>query len=272
MNKIILQILAIVASAYFIISYFSVEKNSSNEKLENKQPHITLSDALKKEVVTTNKNGKKTDPNITPDIISEPTIDQLIAEASLVQQQEIVDWFIARGYLGLDKPSDSDPRYLILSDYNTYSAETLIELAKSGDAYANLIISTKLVIADKYEAAIPYLYEDSINGYSSSMYKLGHAYLLKFQMPETFPADKSALLESLAWAEAAQLRGDPYGESADRYIDHEREEYRITENEYNEILTRAQNIYNEIQEKRLNRGKGLFDNSTPELLIMANSF
>ncbi len=271
MNKIILQFLAIVASAYFIISYFSVEKKSSYEKLEKKQPHIILSDTLKNEVVTT-KNEEKTDSNITPDIISEPTIDQLIAEASLVQQQEIVDWTIARGYIEHDNPGESDPRFKRDSDYNTYSAETLIELAKSGDAYANLIISTQLVKADKYEAAIPYLYEDSINGYSSSMYKLGTAYFIKFLARETFPDDKPALVESLAWAEAAKLRGDPIGDSANRYLDHEREEFIISENEYNEILTRAQNIYNEIQEKRLNRGKGLFDNSAPELVIMANSF
>ncbi len=266
MKKNSLQIIAIVASAYLIISYFSVGK-ISYAKLEKKQPHIILSDTLKKEEVTT-KNEEKTDPNNTPDIIYEPTIEtinQLYDESSLEQRREVIDWTIARGYIGIDNPEDGELPF-IDSDYNRYSLETLIELAKNGDAYANLMIGKILVSTNKNEAAIPYLYEDSINGYTSSMFELGDVYYHKFTQSETFPIDNSYLLESLAWYEAAHLMGDPTFIETDSHINHENEEFRISENDYTEIHTRAKNIYNEIQEKRLDRGMEPFDNSTPELL------
>ncbi len=232
----------------------------SNEKLEKKQPHITPSTALKKEAATTNE--KKTDTNNTPDIIFEPTADQVLNDATPEEQYEVQDWMIARGYI-----SDLE------SDYSTYSAKTLKELADAGDAYANLVISTKLLQANKDELAMPYLYEDSINGYTNSMRELGHIYKMKFTRSFNIDnsTDNSNLLEGLAWYEVARLRGDPFGEGADRFINHEKEPFRITENEYNEIQTRAQNIYSELQEKRTDRELGLFDDSTPEILINAFS-
>jgi hypothetical protein len=174
------------------------------------------------------------------------------------QAAVVKSWMEARGHYGPDDGS--------LNEYKAYDLETLERLADAGDLKAMVALSwlylspEQLVHPDsliKYERI---LHKAALYGSTEALGSLSmHTAKLE---PGTREVKRENLLEAFAWAHVGTLRGDMYP-SENAMSDARIHDFEFTDAAIAQIKSRAHEIYNQLEQERIEMGLGKFDNSRP---------
>jgi biopolymer transport protein ExbD len=167
----------------------------------------------------------------------------------------IAKWRSERGYAVLLGSSRAE-------DYRSYDIETLKRLADGSDGFAVDELAKRAIVNGR-EAVESVLKNAAIKGSVESLYLAGNYAHVFSQRLESVDARRAGTLDALTWFSVAALRGDRsfnlerssgiLSELADPLSDQDRESIR----------SRAQEIYNDLQQQRTAMGLGDFDNSVP---------
>lgn len=155
-----------------------------------------------------------------------------------------------------------------LEAYRRYGVETLEELAAGGDMKAMMVLS-ELYVTEPYvvdyglEAALSMLRQAAVHGSSEALGRYASGYRSLYSQDIGTQSMRPQLLESLAWQQVADLRGDALPNSTVKIVIKAAgvEEPTLAEKDW--IQERAKEIYNELLSERLDRGLGDFDNDVP---------
>lgn len=171
------------------------------------------------------------------------------------EQAEVNDWYVQHG-----RHSNND-------EYDSYDQVTLEKLAATGDmramhALARVYVDTAHLHLPEYgfDAAINQLWNATVHGSTQAFTDIAIDIDVRVYDHEKDEVKKRAAgLEELALYKVQELRGDRMASNS--YVE-KRVNPSSTEQQF--INARAQQIYNELQEKRRALGLGDFDNSVPD--------
>ena len=175
------------------------------------------------------------------------------AEVAIVKK-----WSESRGRYGPDDES--------LKEYATYNLETLEKLAEAGDLKAMTALSWLYLSNERYGR------EDALEKHENNLYRAalyGSTYALaqystlaERSEPGTGAIKYENLIESLAWAQLAAMRGDLWP-SHNSLIRAEIHKFEFTNEAVVQIKQRAHELYGQLERQRIEMGLGEFDNSRP---------
>jgi hypothetical protein len=253
---LILLAVAVVFLKYqpSILSSPPVENSIFNQ--ENPTDSRVTLDQSKQNTATSAIDNK----SITGDSsISIPNpMDQLTTVAGTPADRELyAKWQLERGY-----PDGTNT-------YSNYDEGTLTKLADSGDiqamhALADLYIDENHLEKYGFKAATEIYNRAAIYGSTNALL---HLAIMKSSglvtIDESDPLHRQNALEILSLLNVAALRGDrmpniSFGDSI------RKKDIVITEDDEKYIQARSQEIYNELQQKRIELGLSSFDNSVPD--------
>lgn len=164
-------------------------------------------------------------------------------------------WFASRGNYGFYGPEEQD-------DYKSYDNATLYRLSDEGDIHAMHILSDR---AETIDDSQKILQRAAVYGSTEALAQLATIEKIKKMKGDKSAEEKKAVvLESLAYYEAAEIRGDwwPKIQMGDILI--KQEGIEMTQSDRDYISRRGKEIYEELQQGRYSLGLGEFDNSTPD--------
>ncbi|WP_323814128.1 hypothetical protein [Cellvibrio sp. NN19] len=173
-------------------------------------------------------------------------------------REKIIGWFESRGIYSFRGPDEKN-------DYQNYDLATLQTLSAQGDIRAMHLLAKK---ADNIAASNGILLNAAIHGSTGALSEIGLSLETEFDVRNKSAEDrKPYVMESLAYYEAAQLRGDWWGNIS--YSDSLLNRYPmdLTDFDKSQIQKRAQEIYDDLQQRRTQLGLGDFDNSVPDEVI-----
>lgn len=171
---------------------------------------------------------------------------------------KIIEWFESHGVYGFRGPDEQ-------SDYQNYDLETLKKLGDSGDIRALHMLAGK---AESIGESNAILFSAAIHGSTGALSQIALSLETEFDIRnKSVEERKPYIMESLAYYDAAQLRGDWWGniQGKDSLLKRYPTEFLDVEKAY--IQNRAQEIYDDLQQKRTQMGLGDFDNSVPDEVI-----
>ncbi len=253
--KSIIKNLLIILTVYLVFKALLVlyvqYKEHKSIPLQIVQPAtITHVDAVD------NLQRSTQEPTATTSIVNAD--DQTVTLAP-AEAREASDWLTFKGYLSLDQR-----RY-----YESYDEKTLVALANNGDLIAILgLVDRYLKMPNvPVDKVIFYLNEATIRGSTTAIEGLAILSSNNYQSADS-PEDKqNSAIENLALIKTMALRGDQMlsNNATERYITQVTQMYdnsfRVTPELQIKIDRRAQEIYDDFQSKRRDRGLGDFDNS-----------
>lgn len=152
-----------------------------------------------------------------------------------------------------------------LKDYAGYDLETLKSLVENGDIKA-MIALARLYVSEQYSGdygvkySMPLLKVAAIHGSSYAM----ELYAIQYESEHFVNGtnDRSVLLETLSWNNAAALRGDVYPNNS-ATLDLRRKNIQLRSEELQAIRNRSEQIYQQLLSERKGMGLGDFDDSVP---------
>jgi hypothetical protein len=183
-----------------------------------------------------------------------------------VSRAEISEWFAKRGsFTFLDGYPYDNQGKPIPTAYDNYNIDTLKKLGDDGDLRA----LDKLVRSSKNADESKQLLEKAaIFGSTQALAELGvMANTIYLSPNKTIEEKKAIMIESLAYYEAAQIRGDWTANMDFGRILQKQQQIDLTEADKAEIQERAKVIYDDLQTKRTAMGLGDFDNSIPDSVM-----
>lgn len=172
---------------------------------------------------------------------------------------EVSDWYIKHG------------RHSASDDYDSYDQTTLEKLAVAGDmramhALARMYADPQHLHLPEYgfDAAIAQLWNAAAHGSTQAFTDLATYHeVLFYNHEKNNEAKKNAGLEAMALYKAQELRGDRWPILSSSWMTLQNE-INPTSTEQQLVNSRAQQLYDELQEKRRALGLGNFDNSVPD--------
>lgn len=203
-------------------------------------------------------------PVIRPGVSTDPTSEQPSSQSDSAPESGPFDelttrrWHDSRGY-----PTAND-------GYNAYDAETIFALAEQGDVLAMQRASSMLILLKKdYSEGYSMLMNAAARGSTFSLTLLGN----HFRDGGIPVGDGDHVLESLPYYIAAGLRGDVRQANEQIAITtgkggllaritgtaHPRRD--LKPHEIDDVCSRGQEIYNQIQNRRIELGLSGFDNT-----------
>jgi hypothetical protein len=219
--------------------------------------------SIRRNVSIANKAKQSEDSNL-PDVQSTikaqysslyqwPTVS-----GSPANREEMDQWSYARGFTSRLAGKEEE--------YKTYSLETLKTLANGGDIHAMEILAKN---AESTEQQMALLEKAAVNGSISALLSMGIRVKGSGALAEhegvLTPLEKRNLqLESMAYYEVIGLRGDEEMSQSGKRLITNIEKVAFTPAEQQQIKTRAQTIFKELQHQRTELGLGEFDNSVPD--------
>lgn len=178
------------------------------------------------------------------------------AAAQLTNEEklEAEAWFSKKGQVGK-----------VNSEYLAYSAETLEKLVKNGDVDAIVPLGFEYLRRSGPEAAYQFYLEMAARGYTHVFSQIGNLEAsYKYEKASSAEEQSLAAMEVLAAYNVAKLRGDRWPNIADASFFVRRNKIELSEQDKRKIEVRSQEIYDQVQQKRVELGLGQFDNSVPE--------
>ena len=171
---------------------------------------------------------------------------------------KIIEWFESRGVYGFRGPDEQN-------DYKNYDVETLRKLSLSGDVRAMHVLADK---AETIAESNGILFNAAIHGSTGALSQIALSLETEFDLVnKSVEERKPYVMESLAYYEAAQLRGDWWGNILAGESLLKRYPTDLSALDKSEIQKRAQEIYDDLQQRRTQMGLGNFDNSVPDEVI-----
>jgi hypothetical protein len=170
---------------------------------------------------------------------------------------EINAWLSARGYR---------PNFTDIDEYASYDKATVEQLAQNGDIRAMQRLGDLLLGVDAGFAKSKSAFTDAaVHGSTAAMEAIGTVLeSFVYSNAKTVLEKREAVLDVLAWYNAAALRGDrlPISESAGSFI--RINKIGLSDQDRVEIQARSQKIYDDLLQKRRALGLGEFDNTVPD--------
>jgi hypothetical protein len=171
---------------------------------------------------------------------------------------KIIDWFESRGVYGFHGPDEKN-------DYQNYDVETLKKLSDAGDIRAMHLLAEK---ADTIAESNGILYNAAIYGSTGALSRIALSIEVEFDIEhKTTEERKPYIIESLAYYEAAQIRGDWWGKIQGGESLLQRYPTDLSTDDKLNIQKRGQDIYDTLQQRRAQMDLGEFDNSVPDEVI-----
>ncbi|WP_237057311.1 hypothetical protein [Microbulbifer sediminum] len=170
------------------------------------------------------------------------------------KQRVFREWMFQRGFY-----SSAD-----LQGYATYDLATLQQLAAGGDLLANTVLYSRYVKDGQVDRAHETAYNGAVLGSLQNLRHLAGPHLDRARefRGTNGPAAEREVLDVLTWYQVAMMRGDQRAlRDGLRVI----EEYglELDDGELRVLEGRAAAIYAGLENARLERGLGPFDNSAP---------
>lgn len=199
-----------------------------------------------------------------------PSENGVVKPSSVEEKIIFNNWHAARGkFVYIDGPGRDEYGNKIPDAYETYDNETLRQLGNTGDLRA------LHELADRSETIAEHnviLEKAAVFGSTQALDKLGLMTELTASLSDKTPEEKKPIvIESMAYYEAAVLRGDWEGKLTFGRSLLGKHPVDLTDEDYNTIQKRSQEIYNNIQAKRYELGLGDFDNSIPDSVMESYS-
>ncbi len=150
------------------------------------------------------------------------------------------------------------------SDYESYDLPTLKALADGGDVKALLALGDKILHEGDIKNASIYYEQAAVRGATSAINNLG--IFVEPNTLDTFATEaekNKAYYETLAYYKVLYMRGDRW--VAQGNVDYlvDRRQLHLTAEDNEAITKRAQEIYDDLQARRIALGLGEFDNTVP---------
>lgn len=166
---------------------------------------------------------------------------------------ELNKWYEARGWFETMGGEMAD-------DYKSYSREALLQLADAGDIRALQLLALR-ASATEYK---PLLDKAAIQGSIFALKMQANSILAHSGITaSSAEADKRRVLfDAAAYGEVAKIRGDlmTTGSSDIAYLE-ETYHFNFSKEDRGIILARSQEIYADLEARRISLGLGAFDNS-----------
>lgn len=176
---------------------------------------------------------------------------------SAADAAEIKNWFAQRGnfsFMGDEK----------LNDYATYDDATLNQLGDAGDLRALHTLADRSKNIKDFKST---LYKASVWGSTEALIRMGAISEADDLDSMSAESRKQMIIDALSYYDAAQLRGDWWGNIVRGQSLLTRYSHDLTQHDKSIIQSNAKKIYADIQRERNELGLGEFDNSVPESVI-----
>lgn len=247
-----LMLILLITTGLIILFFLTHERNHTDA--QNKESQNAPVNKKIIEISSVSNLEKQNNSNLVAEkkINAHPQWKPLGDEASAAK---VRNWFATRGTYSFYGPEHQD-------DYQNYDRETLEKLSNSGDIHAMHILSDRSSTVDESKSILD---RAAVYGSTEALAQIGAINEIKNKIHQKTPEErKPIILESLAYYEAAQMRGDWWvkiqrGESLlSRYPT------EITQKDSAYIQNRGKEIYENLQKQRTELGLGEFDNSVPD--------
>ncbi|MDZ4286010.1 MAG: hypothetical protein U1A23_03720 [Candidatus Sungbacteria bacterium] len=176
---------------------------------------------------------------------------------SAADTAEIKNWFAQRGnfsFMGDEK----------LNDYATYDDATLNQLGDAGDLRALHTLADRSKNINDFKST---LYKASVWGSTEALIRMGAISEADDLDSMSAESRKQMIIDALSYYDAAQLRGDWWGNIVRGESLLKRYSHDLSQYDKSAIQSNAKKIYADIQRERNALGLGEFDNSIPESVI-----
>jgi len=245
------MIATVVAAIVFVAAAFY------SKKLLPTNPAVTAStekvDGALLPTVSVNSQGSSTGAsNLASSIESPPALKPMTkAEIDIANNWKLVQW----GYI-YEAPNDG---------YATYDQQTLEKLARSGDVRAIQALAKLLDAQYKFSEAENLYKRAAVIGSTYALAELSRTAAGASIGDESLDVKKTHVLESMAYAKVAAMRGDSFRYFTDMSVPTATNPTQIllTQDDYASVQPLAQKIYDDLQKQRSELGLGAFDNSVP---------
>lgn len=254
-NKLIFLSAILILLLFFLINSFmpTLFATSEVDQKKNSLGEVIISKKNNAEIVLAEGEQKKLP--IEKPIETKEGWSPMGDEAS---KAKIIAWFESRGVYYFRGPEEQD-------DYKNYDVETLKKLSISGDVRAMHTLADK---AESIAESNGILFNAAIHGSTGALMRIGSSLETEFDIENKSVEERRPyIVESLAYYEAAQLRGDWWGNISDRDSLLKRYPIDLSAVDKSHIQKRAQEIYDDLQQRRTQMGLGDFDNSVPDEVI-----
>lgn len=241
----VLLLLMVVVIGFYLLT--------SNNQFDDRMSSVSSSNKLKNEMLVESDSNSN--------IGSFPLQQKLMGDEK--SRSEIRSWFASRGAMGfLGKNSQYD--------YAGLDRSTLEKMLNDGNINALFsLIYSKDFILSRHET-FEYIEKAALFGSTDALlqasiysetYAIGSGQNLTREEREKF------IIDAIAYLHTAELRGDwwPSIQSKSRLL--KTFNSFITEELMLKIDIRGNEIYNNLEQKRISQGLGAFDNSVPESVI-----
>lgn len=236
-------LLAIVVVWY--VNTFNLTSNPANQ--------TTLTDSIEvHRPVVEQVTAKQTIPESSVDTLAVPA-EEKVQEFATVD--EVLSWQAARGWYDTSNET--------ADDYKTYSEEVLKQLADNGDLKA-LHLLARWAPLDESRALLT---KAAIHGSTFALFGLSNRVDTGGELVEKkIPEDKRRpiLIEAAAYIHVAAMRGDLKSAKFQGISSLESiYDMKLTDQDIEQVKSRAQEIYDSLESERIALGLGKFDNSIP---------
>lgn len=242
-------IVAIILFAFVValLSYFY----TTNVSTEN-----TYKTAVEQTVIETQNTNQSNLVNQQKDPANQ-AIEKWNPMGSPADTAEIKDWFAQRGnfsFMGDIK----------LGDYTTYDDSVLAQLGENGDLRALHVLADRAKNIKEFRSI---LQTAAVFGSTEALVRLGAINEAEDLGNMKSEERKEKIIQALSYYDAAQLRGDWWGNIVRGQNLQKRYSHELNEQDKIIIQENAKAIYDQAQSERHTRGLGNFDNEVPDSVI-----
>jgi len=238
-------ILLLVFTSYYLSQ---LENKTSNGKAADKH-EVSATKAIQPRNTQTNP-------------ISPP--NKNTSSQSDVPEMAVKNWLHSRGYVDMEVINGKLQE--IPTDYNSYSEPTLKSLADSDDPIAQMYYSDRQLTKQNYLDAEKYARAALINGLSKPIKNLVSVEIHKLGVARSNSSSAEAkehYKKAMAWFEVASIRNDKFMTQMKQSYEVYSKDLELTPADQAQIKKLAEEMYKSLEDERINKGLGSFDNSLP---------
>jgi hypothetical protein len=249
---------ALAIGAYLMLPHAETSGSGSTvqEDLVSDVTTKSIQEGAQTRALVTSKNNTqidRQDSSIASQVSKVVSNEPVTLAGNPAQAAVVKNWMEARGHYGPDDDS--------LNEYKAYDLETLERLAEAGDLKAMVALGWLYLSVERYgrpDSLVKYegiMKRAALYGSTAALGSLS-----SFQSkPEVTDED---LIERFAWAHVGTLRGDMWP-SENAMSDARIYKFEFTDAAVTQIKARAHELYNQLEQQRIEMGLGNFDNSRP---------
>lgn len=183
---------------------------------------------------------------------------------SEISEVAVKNWLHSRGYVDMEVINGRLQE--VPTDYNSYNESTLKSLADSGDPIAQMYFSERQLTKQNYLNAEKYARAAVINGLSKPIKNLVSVEIHKLGVARSNSSSAEAkehYKKAMAWFEVASMRNDKFMTQMKQSYEVYSKGLDLTPADQAQIKKLAEEMYKTLEDERINKGLGSFDNSLP---------